>query len=176
MSGYMLSLWRATYLSYIKGRFYIELLTACYQNRYSIFERSACMPKHPPINYPPLDRLLHKTSKNRICILVLSHIQNFLLIPRVLSSPATFTEYTGHFLKTTFPDSCGTSKREDSSKSQQQFFSRWKYIPYRESKSDNFNSLRNSSQRKASNQESRHPWPTFYKKKRYLRTHFSGNR
>jgi len=56
------------------------------------------MPKHPLINYPPLYPLLNKTPKNLICVLVLSHIQNFILIPlvRVLLSPATVTEYRVH--------------------------------------------------------------------------------
>jgi len=52
------------------------------------------MPQHPLINCPPLDRLLHKTSKNRISVLVLSHLQSFIFIPLVLSSPVTVTEYT----------------------------------------------------------------------------------
>jgi len=57
------------------------------------FERSAIMPKHPLINYPPLGRLLHKTPKNRVSVLVLSHFQRFIFIPLVLSSPVTVTEY-----------------------------------------------------------------------------------
>jgi len=57
------------------------------------FERSAIMPKHRLINYPPLDRLFHKTPKNRISVLVLSHFQSFILIPLVLSSPVTVAEY-----------------------------------------------------------------------------------
>jgi len=56
------------------------------------FERSAIMPKKL-INYPPLNLLLHKTPKNRISVLALSHIQSFILIPLVLSSPTTVTAY-----------------------------------------------------------------------------------
>ena len=103
------------------------------------FERSAIIPKHPLINYPPLDRLLHKTPRNRFSVLVLSHFQTFIFIPLVLSSPVTITEYRvqnteykRHFLKTLFR-TLGTSKRKDSSKSQHRFFSRWQYFPYRES-------------------------------------------
>jgi len=68
------------------------------------FETSANMPKHPLINYPPMYRLLHKTPKNRISVLVFFHIKSFILIPLVLSSPATVTEYTVHtiFLKNHF--------------------------------------------------------------------------
>ena len=76
------------------------------------FERSAIMPKHPLINYPPLGRLLHKTPKNRVSVLVLSHFQRFIFIPLVLSSPVTVTEYriqskecaeyTRHFFKDHF--------------------------------------------------------------------------
>jgi len=70
------------------------------------FERSAIMSKHPPLNYPPLDRLSHKTPNNRIPVFVLFHFQSFILIPLVFSSPATVTEYRGHttfFKKTLFP-------------------------------------------------------------------------
>jgi len=74
-------------------------------------ERSPNMPKHPQINYPPLDRLLQKTPKNRVSVLFLSHPEFNLNPAWVLSSPATVTvlqsaEYTRHFLKTTFSDSC----------------------------------------------------------------------
>jgi len=54
------------------------------------------MPKHPLINYPPLHPSLHETPKNRICVLVLSNTQSFILIPLVLSSPATVTEHRVH--------------------------------------------------------------------------------
>jgi len=60
------------------------------------------------INYPSLLPLLHRTPKNRICVLVLSHIQSFVFIPLVLSSLVTVTEYrlyTRHFLKNPFSDS-----------------------------------------------------------------------
>jgi len=98
------------------------------------FERPANMPKQPLINYPPLDRLFHKTPKNRISVLVLSHIQSFNFIPLVLSSPATVTEYTENteyrvhttFFKTTFSDSW---EREDSSKSQHRFFFAMTILP-----------------------------------------------
>ena len=60
------------------------------------FERSEIMPKHPLLNYPPLDLLFHKTPTNRISVLVLSHFQNFILFPLVLSSPATVIEYRVH--------------------------------------------------------------------------------
>jgi len=80
------------------------------------FERSANMPKHPLINYPPLDRLLLMTPKNRISVLVLFHIHSFILIPLVLSSPATVTENTRHVLK--FSD----LRDQGSSKSQHRFF------------------------------------------------------
>jgi len=76
------------------------------------FERSANMPKHPLMNYSIVLYRLHKTPKNRISVLVLSHIQSFILIPHVLSSPATITEYTRHFLRTYFLDSW-ERKRED---------------------------------------------------------------
>jgi len=54
------------------------------------------MPQHPLINYPPLDRSFHKTPKNRISVLVLSHFHSFILIPLVLSSRATVTEHRVH--------------------------------------------------------------------------------
>jgi len=47
----------------------------------------------PLLNYPPLYPLLRKTPKNRFSVLVLSRIQSSVLIPLVLSSPATVTEY-----------------------------------------------------------------------------------
>ena len=75
----------------------------------AVFKRSANMPKHPLINYPPLYPLLHMPTKNHICVLVLSHIQIFVLMPLVLSSPATVTVYTVHirhfFQKHTLSDS-----------------------------------------------------------------------
>jgi len=60
------------------------------------FERSANMPKYPLINYPPSDHLLHKTPKNRTSVLILSHIQSFILIPLVIASRATVIEYRVH--------------------------------------------------------------------------------
>ena len=74
----------------------------------AVVERSANMPKHPLINYPRLYPLLHMTTKNHICVLVLSHIQSFVLMPLVLSSPATVTVYRLHttfFQKTTLSGS-----------------------------------------------------------------------
>jgi len=91
----------------------------------AVFERSANMPKHPLTNYPPLYPILHMTTKNHICVLVLSHIQTFVLMPLVLSSPATVTVYrvyTRHFSKKTLFRTPGTSKREYSLKSQHRFF------------------------------------------------------
>ena len=90
------------------------------------FERSANMPNYPLINYPPSDHLLHKTPKNRTSVLILSHIQSFILIPLVIASRATVIEYRVHstqeiFLKLLFRTP-RTSKREDSSKSRQRFF------------------------------------------------------
>jgi len=90
------------------------------------FERSAIIPKHPLINYPPLDRLLHKIPKNRFSVLVLSHYQSFILVPLELSSPATVTEYRVQSLLEMFKKGLfrtpGTSKCGDSSKSQHRFF------------------------------------------------------
>jgi len=74
----------APILSYLKR--FIKIVRAD-------FERSAIMPKHPLINYPSLDRLFHKTLKNRISVLILNHFQSFIFIPLVLSSPVTVTEY-----------------------------------------------------------------------------------
>jgi len=72
-------------------------------------ERSANMQKHPLINYP-------------------CPISSFILIPLVLSSPATVTEHrvlSTHdlFSKTLFRTP-GTYNCEDSSKSQHRFFAR----------------------------------------------------
>ena len=105
------------------------------------FERSANMPKQPLMNYPQLNLLLHKTPKNRISISLVPYSE-FHLNPACtfVSSDrhrVQNSEYTRHFLKTTFPDSW--DKREDSSKSQHRFFSRRQYFPYRESKKSNRN-------------------------------------
>jgi len=123
----------ATYLSHIKGRTFIELLTAFIKIVRADFERSANMPKHPLIDYPQLNLFLHKTPKNRISVLVLYYIQIFILIPLVLiSSSKTVIEYriqsTHIFIKSLFRTP-GTSKRKDASKSQRRFFSRWQYLP-----------------------------------------------
>ena len=90
----------------------------------AVFERSANMPKHPLINYPRLYPLLHMTTKNHICVLFLSHIQSFVLMPLVLSSPATVTVYRiqRHFSKNPLFRTPRTSKREYSLKSKHRFF------------------------------------------------------
>jgi len=98
------------------------------------FERSANMPKHPLINYPPLYPLLHKTPKNRISVLVFSHIQSFIVIPLV----GTFVSSNRHrvptALKKTFSDSWDIKTWRFISVSTSLFFPRWQYFSYRESK------------------------------------------
>jgi len=88
------------------------------------FERSANMPKHPLINYPPSNLLLHKTPKNRISVpypeFHLPLVQYFRL------------QQPSDFLKTTFSDSWDL-KTWRFMKTSWSIFSRWKYFSYQKS-------------------------------------------